>query len=84
MKRSFAPLGQLRPQMSVEGARSRSITPRIYVEKMLICEHWSKTLLRLELNRISDGWKILLSSVSSLEQSAEKIPATGLKDKIYV
>lgn len=51
---------------------------------MLICEHWSKTLLRVEHNRISDVWKILLSSVSSLEQSAENIPATGLKVKIYV
>lgn len=51
---------------------------------MLSCEHWSKTLLRLEHNRISEVWKILLSSVSSLEQSAENIPAAGLKNNIYV
>lgn len=51
--------------------------------KMLVWERWSKTLLRWEHNRISQVWKVLLSSVSSLE-SAENIPASGLKDKIYV
>lgn len=70
--------------MSVEGARSSSTALRIELEKMVICERWRKTPLRWEHNRISDVWKILLSSVSSLEQSAENIPASGLKDKIYV
>lgn len=32
MKRSFAPLGQIRPQMSVEGARSGSTTGVIEAE----------------------------------------------------
>lgn len=65
--------------MSVEGARSSSTTGVTEAEG-----GGGGMLLRLEHNRISEVWKILLSSVSSLEQSAENILGAGLKNNIYV